>query len=94
MTNNDRISELIEEVKSLKINITELKSEIQQLKSASESKVPGVFQPGDKVVISTNGVVGKAGDRATVTRVGKRIGLVLRGGQHTNRSPTNIKHEH
>lgn len=94
MTNNDRISELIEEVKSLKINITELKSEIQQLKSVSRSKTPGVFQPGDKVVVSTNGIVGKAGDRATVTRVGKRIGLVLRGGHHTNRAPANIKHEY
>ena len=69
MTNNDRISELIEEVKSLKINITELKSEIQQLKSVSRSKTPGVFQPGDKVVISTNGIVGKAGDRARVGRL-------------------------
>ena len=82
MTNNDRISELIEEVKSLKINITELKSEIQQLKSVSRSKTPGVFQPGDKYVVSTNGIVGKAGDRATVK--------LAKGGNSRNRRKQNV----
>ena len=73
--------------------MTELKEEIHQLKSTSKNKVPGIFQPGDKVIISTNGVIGKAGNRATVTKVGKRISLALKGGHHTNRSPNNIKHE-
>lgn len=93
MTTNDKITELIEEIKDLKLTVTELKEEIQRLKSTSNCKTPGVFQPGDKVIIATNGVIGKAGDKATVTRVGKRISLVLKGGNHTNRAPNNIKHD-
>jgi len=93
MTNNDKITQLIEEIKQLKINVSELKDEIKQLKSASIRKVPGVFEPGDTVVILTNGIIGKAGEHATVTRVGKkRVGLLVKGNQHTNRSPFNIKH--
>ena len=94
MTNNDKILQLIEEIRDLKIDVKELKEEIKQIKSASKSKVPWVFEPGDRVVIATNGLIGKAGDRATVTKVGKRISLVVKGGQHTNRAPRNIKHEH
>ena len=88
-----KITELIKEIKYLKITVTELKEEIRQLKSTSNCKTPGVFQPGDKVTIVMNGVIGKAGDKATVTRVGKRISLVLKGGNHTNRAPNNIKHD-
>lgn len=93
MTDNDKITDLIEEIKDLKINIKELKEEITQLKSASKRTVPGVFERGDKVMILTNGITGKAGERATVTKVGKRISLVVKGGYHTNRAPRNIKHE-
>jgi len=44
MTNNDQITQLIEEIKQLKINVSELKDKIKQLKSASSRKVPGVFE--------------------------------------------------
>ena len=93
MTNNDKITQLIEEIKQLKINVSELKDEIKQLKSASIRKVPGVFEPGDTVVILTNGIIGKTGEHATVTRVGKKRGsLLVKGNQHTNRSSFSIKH--
>ena len=92
MTNNDTIQHLIEEIKQLKLNVVQLKTEIKQLQDASTRKVPGVFQVGDKVIISTNGIIGRAGDKATVTKVGKRVSLLV-NGSHTTRSPYNIKHE-
>ena len=94
MSNSATVEVLVKEIRTLNITIQELTNQVHalQINSCRYKKVPGTFKTGDRVVILTNGLIGKAGDKATVTKVGKRISVKVQH-QHTNRSPRNLKHE-
>ena len=85
------IETLTKEIRELKQTIEELTTQVRQLELNS-AKVPGRFEVGDKVVLLTGGLVGKYGDKAVVTKVGKRISVVV-NGRHTNRVPANLRHD-
>ena len=85
------IETLAEEVKDLKSTIEILTNQVRQLQLNSKANVPGVYQIGDRVIVLTSGRIGKTGDVAKVTKVGKRISIIVRD-QHTNRHPSNLKH--
>jgi ABC-type uncharacterized transport system ATPase subunit len=88
---NTPIESLTEEIKDLKTIIEELTDQVRQLQLKSKAKVPGAYQIGDRVIVLTSGRIGKTGDVAKVTKVGKRISIIVRD-QHTNRHPSNLKH--
>jgi hypothetical protein len=88
---NTPIESLTEEIKDLKTIIEELTDQVRQLQLKSKAKVPGAYQIGDRVIVLTSGRIGKTGDVAIVTKVGKRISILVRD-QHTNRHPSNLKH--
>ena len=44
----------------------------------------------DQVIVLTNRLIGKVGYIARVTKIGKRISIVVQG-KHTNRAANNIK---
>ena len=93
MNNNIPVEDLAKEIQKLKTSIQELTNQVQQLQLISKAnKIPGVFEVGDKVLILSNGLVGKTGDKAIVTSVGKRVRLKVRD-QHTNRARKNLKHD-
>jgi transcription antitermination factor NusG len=93
MNNGTPVEDLTKEIQNLKRSIQELTNQVRQLQLDSKAgKVPGVFEVGDKVIILSNGLIGKTGDKATVTSVGKRVRLKVRE-QHTNRSRKNLKHD-
>jgi hypothetical protein len=92
MKNEAVIENLTKEIQELKTTIEELTVQVQKLQLNSKAKVPGSFKVGDKVVLLTGGQVGKYGDKAVVTKVGRRISVVV-NGRHTNRVPTNLKHD-
>ena len=85
------IETLTEEIQDLKTIIKELTDQVRQLQLQSKAKVPGVYQIGDRVIVLTSGKIGKTGDVAKVTKIGKRISIIVRD-QHTNRHPSNLKH--
>ena len=71
MNNDTPVEDLAKEIQKLKISIQELTNQLQQLQLNSKAdKVPGVFEVGDKVLILSNGLVGKTGGKAIVTSVG------------------------
>lgn len=88
---NTPIESLTEEIKDLKTIIEELTDQVRQLQLKSKAKVPGAYQIGDRVIVLTSGRIGKTGDVAIVTKVGKRISILVHN-QHTNRHPSNLKH--
>jgi hypothetical protein len=88
---NTPIESLTEEIKDLKTIIEELTDQVRQLQLKSKAKVPGAYQIGDRVIVLTSGRIGKTGDVAKVTKVGKRISIIVRD-QHTNPHPSNLKH--
>ena len=92
MKNELSIENLTNEIRDLKQSITELTAQVEKLQLRSDSKLPGVFKVGDKVTLLTSGLVGRYGDKAVVTKVGRRISVVV-NGRHTNRVPTNLKHD-
>jgi hypothetical protein len=93
MSNDTPVENLAKEIQKLKASVQELTNQVQQLQLNNKAnKVPGVFEVGDKIIILSNGLVGKAGDKAIVTSVGKRVRLKL-GNQHTNRARKNLKHD-
>ena len=90
--NTESINNLTEEIKDLKATIEELTKQVQELQLERNTKVPGVYDLGDKVIVLTSGRIGKSGDIARVTKIGRyRISIIVRG-QHTNRHPNNLKH--
>ena len=93
MRNNVSIETLTEEIRKLKKTIEDLTSQVQKLQLNSKAKASDCVAVGDRVVLLTGGLVGKYGDKATVTKVGRRISVVV-NGRHTNRAPTNLKHDH
>ena len=94
MRNDTAVKELTNKVRELKDTIQELTYQIQKLQLKSEAvKVPGVFEVGDKVIILSNGLIGKVGNKATVTSIGKRVRVKVKS-QHTNRAHRNLKHSH
>jgi len=92
MKNDAVIENLTKEIRELKTTIEGLTLQVQQLQLNSKAKVPGSFEIGDKVVLLTGGLVGKYGDKGVVTKVGRRISVIV-NGRHTNRVPTNLKHD-
>ena len=88
---NTPIESLTEEIKDLKTIIEELTDQVRQLQLKSKAKVPGAYQIGDRVIVLTSGRIGKTGDAAIVTKVGKRISILVHN-QHTNRHPSTLKH--
>ena len=88
---NTPIESLTEEIKDLKTIIEELTDQVRQLQLKSKAKVPGAYQIGDRVIVLTSGRIGKTGDVAKVTKIGKRVSIIVRD-QHTNRHPSNLKH--
>ena len=88
---NQSIDNLTEEIKDLKTTIEELTKQVQELQLERKVKVPGIYNIGDKVIVLTSGKIGRTGDIARVTKIGKRISIIVRG-QHTNRHPSNLKH--
>jgi hypothetical protein len=89
--NTQSIDKLTEEIKDLRATIEDLTKQVQELQLERKTKVPGVYDIGDKVIVLTSGRIGKSGDIARVTKIGKRISIIV-NGQHTNRHPTNLKH--
>ena len=90
--NTQSINNLTEEIKDLKATIEELTKQVQELQIERNTKVPGVYNIGDKVIVLRSGGIGKSGDTARVTKIGKhRISIIVHG-QHTNRHPDNLKH--
>ena len=61
MKDTDQILQLIEEIKGLKVTISDLGKEVKLLKSVAteRNKIPGIFTPGDSVIILTDGLIGK-----------------------------------
>jgi len=93
MKNEASIEALTNEIRNLKETIEELTTQMQKLQLNSKAKTPGSYKIGDKVVLLTGGLVGKYGDKAVVvTKVGRRI-IVVVNRRHTNRGPTNLKHD-
>ena len=90
MKNDHNIESLTAEVKSLRLTVEELKQQVRKLER--EKKIPGVFVIGDKVIVLSSGLVGNRGDKARVTKVGKRISILI-DNKHTNRSPHNLEHD-
>ena len=89
MNNNTAVADLAKELQELKTTVQELTSQVQQLQLTSEAKkVPGIFEIGDRVIILSKGLIGKVGDKAIVTSVGKRVRVKVQG-QHTNRAHKN-----
>lgn len=88
---NQSIDNLTEEIKDLKTTIEELTKQVQELQLERKVRVPGIYSIGDKVIVLTSGKIGRTGDIARVTKIGKRISIIVRG-QHTNRHPNNLKH--
>ena len=94
MSDKPAIVTLTKDIIDLKKAVQELSEQVQQLQlENTEEKIPGVFTVGDKVIILSNGSIGKVGDKAVVTSVGKRIRIKARGGQLTNRAHKNLQHD-
>ena len=89
---NQSIDNLTEEIKDLETTIEELTRQVQELQLERKVKVPGAYDIGDKVIVLTSGKIGRTGDIARVTKIGKRISIIVHG-QHTNRHPSNLKHD-
>ena len=88
---NTPIETLTEEIKDLKTIIEKLTDQVRQLQLKSKAKVPGAYQIGDRVIVLMSGKIGKTGDVAKVTKIGKRVSIIVRD-QHTNCHPSNLKH--
>ena len=94
MSNKPTIATLTKDITILQRAVQELSEQVQQLQlENTKEKVPGAFTTGDKVIILSNGSIGKVGDKAVVTGVGKRIRIKTRGGQFTNRAHKNLQHD-
>ena len=94
MKNKPTIATLTKDITTLQRAVQDLSEQVQQLQlENTNEKIPGVFTTGDKVIILSNGLIGKIGDKAVVTGVGKRIKIKIRGVQHTNRAHKNLQHD-
>lgn len=94
MSAKPTIGSLTKDIIDLKETIQELSNQVRQLQlDSKQEKIPGVFAVGDKVTILNNGFIGKTGDKAVVTSIGKRIRIKIRGGQITNRARKNLQHD-
>ncbi len=94
MSDKPTIVTLTKDIIDLKKTVQELSGQVQQLQlENTKEKIPGVFTVGDRVTILSNGFIGKVGDKAVVTSVGKRIRIKVQGGQLTNRAHKNLHHD-
>ena len=94
MRNDAVVKELTNEVRELKDTVQKLTCQVQKLQLKREAvKVPGVFEAGDTVIILSSGLIGKVGNKASVTSIGKRVRVKVKS-QHTNRAHRNLKHSH
>ena len=93
MSDKSNIGTLSKDIADLKRTVQELSNQVQRLQLDKEQeKVPGVFAVGDKVTILSSGLIGKAGDKAVVTSIGKQIRIKVRDGQYNNRARKNLQH--
>ena len=83
------IETLTKEIRELEETIEELTLQVQQLQLNS-AKTPGRFEVGDKVVLLTGGLVGKYGNKVVVTKVSRRISVVV---NERHRVPANLRHD-
>ena len=88
---NQSIDNLTEEIKDLKTSVEELTKQVQELQLKRKAKVPSVYDIGDKVIVLTSGKIGRTGDIARVTKISKRVSIIVRS-QRKNRHPNNLKH--
>ena len=64
MSNKPTIATLTRDITILQRAVQELSEQVQQLQlENTKEKVPGVFTTGDKVIILSNGSIGKVGDK-------------------------------
>ena len=102
MKTNNTNEALRREIQALQRMVEDLSNQIRQLRIHNNEPLPREqntereaptekFSIGDKVIILSNGLIGKAGDTAIVTGVGKRVRIRVHG-QYTNRMHKNLRH--